>query len=472
MVKIVAAATLLLATVSGTSAEISISGNDFSGPNGISFATTAGKSPNDAFSSKYNVGIEQWGLNVQSWHMMGSNLTAEYLPQYARATQGSTFMSWVSWQIYGMDKTPFDDPRPAPYGTDNVNAARIATLKAATDEWMPNGCEVYMSDADNYFPLCGHPDDTAEEIAEALALREWEIETAKALGCKAVRWNTKWKGGALTAAGVIDDPAGAADICPNYKTLVDGACKTHGLDCLIENHGGMSSEPKFLTKLMADAGAPNSAAGVHYDSGNYGGINSASYPQFEGSVYENLFKPLLPYIKKFSAKCHGVDRARNECYGMDFSRMFRDLKNAGHDLKTLPIGVETEGCGEYSAGWAPHITKTCPVWDSDYYHNFGSVIDDDTTSGGWSDTYSSKPRGMKSAMRAMNQAGGNGITRAHVFKALAEADSDLPLAPERAPLIDPRARTRSRTADHAAVAKCEQGLMDCPGFPVTLPRKA
>jgi len=141
------------------------------------------------------------------------------------------------------------------------------------------------------------------------------IDAAKALGCKMVRVNAHGDGNAEELRGRV------AESCAR---LADHAAPG-GLDIVIENHGGLSSDAAWLNSVMKAVGKPN--FGTLPDFGNFAD---------ETNRYDAI-EALMPYAKAVSAKSQQFNE-----FGMvtdtDFFRMMRIVRDAGYPKY---VGVES-----------------------------------------------------------------------------------------------------------------------------------
>lgn len=125
--------------------------------------------------------------------------------------------------------------------------------------------------------------DKRERMAAAVAHRKW-VDVAHYLGCRDIRCNMRgglpdWK----KDTGLVPRAAEA------FNDLLEYA-KGSGLDIIIENHGGASSDPDVLTALMKAADNPR--FGTLPDFGN---VNP-------GDDHGAVLRKLLPYAKGVSVK--------------------------------------------------------------------------------------------------------------------------------------------------------------------------
>jgi len=128
-------------------------------------------------------------------------------------------------------------------------------------------------------------EDKATRMRAAVNHRKW-IDTATFLGCHAIRCNAH--GGGKTAA---EDPDALNRATESFSALLEYA-KEFQINVIIENHGGLSSEPDWLPELAKKIDSPH--FGLLPDYGNYD-LKSAT------EVYEAVHKA-MPYAKGVSVK--------------------------------------------------------------------------------------------------------------------------------------------------------------------------
>ncbi|MEZ6089586.1 MAG: sugar phosphate isomerase/epimerase family protein [Pirellulaceae bacterium] len=167
----------------------------------------------------------------------------------------------------------------------------------------------------------GDPDDSARTKAVENHYR-W-VEAAKELGCHSVRVN------AGSAGEYEEQQKLAAD---GLRRLSEFA-KPHGLNVIVENHGGLSSNGKWLAGTIEKVGMEN--CGTLPDFGNFW-INRGG-----GEKYDNYLgtKELMPYAKAVSAKTYAFDDQGNEA-NLDYARLMDIVLSTGYDGW---VGIEWEG---------------------------------------------------------------------------------------------------------------------------------
>jgi len=142
------------------------------------------------------------------------------------------------------------------------------------------------------------------------------VEAAKRLGCHAIRVNATSKGSFEEQQKLAADGLGR---------LSDYAGQM-GMNVLVENHGGLSSNGSWLASVMKLVGRPN--CGTLPDFGNF-----HDYDRYRG------VEELLPFAKGVSAKSHEFDADGNEVR-TDYTRMMKLVVDSGYHGW---VGIEYEG---------------------------------------------------------------------------------------------------------------------------------
>ncbi len=152
------------------------------------------------------------------------------------------------------------------------------------------------------------------------------VDIAKFLGAHSIRVNAAGEGSAEEVA------ANAVD---GLKQLgAYGA--TQGINIIVENHGGYSSNGAWLAGIMAEVNMDN--VGTLPDYGNFCIERSTDGCANEYDRYKGMSE-LMPYAKGVSAKSNHFDENGNEIH-TDFYRMLKIVKDSG--FKGY-IGIEYEG---------------------------------------------------------------------------------------------------------------------------------
>ena len=165
----------------------------------------------------------------------------------------------------------------------------------------------------------GDPDEAARTAAVE-GHYPW-IEAAKFLGCHSIRVNAA-SGGTFEEQQLL-----AADGLRRLCEFGD----QHGLNVIVENHGGLSSNGAWLAGVMELVEHPR--AGTLPDFGNFRIRDDEWYDFYQG------VEELMPYAKAVSAKSHDFDEEGNETE-LDYERLMRIVLDAGYRGY---VGVEYEG---------------------------------------------------------------------------------------------------------------------------------
>ncbi|MFB3788666.1 MAG: sugar phosphate isomerase/epimerase family protein [bacterium] len=141
--------------------------------------------------------------------------------------------------------------------------------------------------------------------------RKW-VDIAAYLGCHAIRCNAHGGGKTLK-----EDPDALERAAESFGALLDYA-KEAQINVVIENHGGLSSDPHFLPELMKKIDSPH--FGILPDYGNYGVTGGID-------VYEAV-KMAMPYAKGVSVKASWTPEGTIP--GYDLERLLKISLDAGY----------------------------------------------------------------------------------------------------------------------------------------------
>ena len=165
----------------------------------------------------------------------------------------------------------------------------------------------------------GDPDKN-KRISSVNNHKRW-IEAAKHLGCHSIRVNA-------SSSGSYDDQQ---KLAADGLRMLSEFASTHGLNVIVENHGGLSSNGQWLSGVMKSVNMKN--CGTLPDFGNFRIGGGKTYDRYKG------VKELMPFAKAVSAKSHDFDDNGNEIH-TDYHKMMKiviDAKYRGY------VGVEYEG---------------------------------------------------------------------------------------------------------------------------------
>lgn len=169
-------------------------------------------------------------------------------------------------------------------------------------------------------------DKDAKKRTQAIDNHKKWLEAAKTLGCHSIRVNAQSQG------SYAEQLALAADGLGRLGELAD----QYGLNVLVENHGGLSSNGAWLAGVMRRVARPN--VGTLPDFGNFcisgrGTPDAVWYDRYQG------MKDLMPFAKAVSAKSHSFNEAGEE-KDTDFARVMKIVLHAGYSGY---VGIEWEG---------------------------------------------------------------------------------------------------------------------------------
>lgn len=153
--------------------------------------------------------------------------------------------------------------------------------------------------------------DKKVRMQAAVNHRKW-VDIAAFLGCHAIRCNAR--GGGDTPG---EDPGALDRAAESFSALIEYA-KQSQINVLIENHGGLSSDPHWLPDLMKKVGSAH--FGILPDYGNY-------HPTGGTDVYEAL-RLAMPYAKGVSVKAAWAPDGTHPEY--DLEKLLQISKESGY----------------------------------------------------------------------------------------------------------------------------------------------
>jgi len=162
--------------------------------------------------------------------------------------------------------------------------------------------------------------DPAARTKAVESHHKW-VEAAKVLGCFAIRVNAR-------SSGTSEEQAERA--ADGLRRLAEFGA-TLGIDIIVENHGGLSSNGQWLTGVIKRVNLPN--CGTLPDFGNFDIGDGQAYDRYKGVA------EMMPFARAVSAKSHEFDDAGNEAH-IDYRRMMKIVKDAGYRSF---VGIEYEG---------------------------------------------------------------------------------------------------------------------------------
>jgi L-ribulose-5-phosphate 3-epimerase len=250
------------------------------------------------------------------------------LPYRISLAQWSLNKSFFGGQI---DPADFPVVTRRDYGLDGIELVNQFYKDKATDaaywrEYRQRAdgegvrCLLIMCDGEG---ALGDPDPGQRRQAVENHFK-W-ADAARQLGCHSIRVNAETR----NVGGWDRQMDRAADGLRQLSLH----CAPMGLNCIVENHGGLSSNGQWLAGVMERVGLPN--CGTLPDFGNFSLGNDTWYDRYQGVA------ELMPYAKAVSAKAHDFDGNGN-CVETDYRRMMRIVLDAGYRGY---VGIEYEGSG-------------------------------------------------------------------------------------------------------------------------------
>jgi L-ribulose-5-phosphate 3-epimerase len=232
--------------------------------------------------------------------------------------------------IFGgeLDHLDFAKTAKRDFGIDAVEYVNQFWMNRAEDKDYLNELKKRAADegVTNLLIMCdregnlGDPDD-AKRAKAVENHRKW-LEAAKFLGCHSIRVNAASSGSREEQEKLAAD--GLSRLCELAKPL--------GLNVIVENHGGLSSDGSWLAAVIKRTGADN--CGTLPDFGNFRIGDGQEYDRYKG------VDELMPFAKGVSAKSHDFDGNGNEIH-TDYAKML-DIVVRKHNYHGY-IGIEYEG---------------------------------------------------------------------------------------------------------------------------------
>jgi len=265
----------------------------------------------DAFSAavaknEFTISLAQWSLHRT---LRANKITNLDFPAVARKEYGISVVEYVNqfFKDKAKDKTYLAD-----------------LLKRCKD----NGIKNHLIMIDGEGNLGATPKEERQKSVENHY--KW-VDAAKYLGCATIRVNAYGQG----------DPKDVQNAAVEAISTLGEYGKKAGINIIIENHGGSSSNGEWLHELIKKVNMKN--VGILPDFGNFC-IKRATGDLYSGKCLEEYdrYKAVqmwMPYAKGVSAKTMEFDSAGN-CVETDYIRMMKIVKNAGFNGY---VGIEYEG---------------------------------------------------------------------------------------------------------------------------------
>jgi sugar phosphate isomerase/epimerase len=146
------------------------------------------------------------------------------------------------------------------------------------------------------------------------------VEAARYLGCHSIRVNAE-------SSGTYQEQLERAADGLKQLTVFGGH---HGVNVIVENHGGLSSHGGWLASVIRKVGLPR--CGTLPDFGNFN-LGKGEYDRYRGVM------EMMPFAKAVSAKSHDFEPHGYEVH-TDYFRMMRIVLDSGYRGS---VGIEYEG---------------------------------------------------------------------------------------------------------------------------------
>jgi len=218
----------------------------------------------------------------------------------------------VSKQDYGIDAIELVNQFFMDKGKDQ---AYLADFKRRASDL---GVSILLIMCDNEGML-GDPEQSKRSQAVENHFK-W-AEAAKFFGCHSIRVNAYGQG----------TPQELMERVSESVRRIGEFCAKLGLNVLLENHGGLSSNAEWLVSLIKKVGLPN--CGTLPDLGNFKIDDHTEYDRYKG------VSEMMPYAKAVSAKSMNFDEQGNEMR-VDYRRMMKIVFEAGYRSY---VGIEYSG---------------------------------------------------------------------------------------------------------------------------------
>jgi L-ribulose-5-phosphate 3-epimerase len=249
------------------------------------------RSQSDDKPLAFKISLAQWSLH--------KSLFAGKLKNLDFAQQATT--------EYGIDAVEYVNQFFKDKAKDRTYLAEMKSR--AADQGVRN--VLIMIDDEGYL---GDPDNAKR--AKAVENHYPWVEAAKYLGCHSIRVNAYSKG----------TPEEQARLATDGLRRLSEFAKPYGLNIIVENHGGLSSNGKWLMGVIKGVNLEN--CGTLPDFGNF-----QDYDRY------TAVEEMMPAAKGVSAKSHDFDAEGNETK-TDYRRMMKIVLAAGYHGY---VGIEYEG---------------------------------------------------------------------------------------------------------------------------------
>lgn len=246
----------------------------------------------------FDISLAEWSLNKA---LFGKKIDHLDFPKVAQQNYGISAIELVNQFMM----------------TKAKDQSYLAEFKKRADG---EGVKILLIMCDGEGSL-GDP-DPKKRLQAVVNHHKW-AEAAKFFGCHSIRVNADTKG----EGSYEEQQERAADGLRSLSVY----CSRLGLNCIVENHGRLSSNGAWLAGVMRMVNLPN--CGTLPDFGNFSLGDGKWYDRYQGVT------EMMPFAKAVSAKANDFD-AQGNCVETDYLRMMKIVLAAGYHGH---LGIEYEG---------------------------------------------------------------------------------------------------------------------------------
>ena len=281
--------------------------------------------------SRFPISLAQWSLHRA---LKGGELDNLDFPKVVKEDYGIEGVEWVNQFFFVENEKLGAQPKDEVY---------LKEMKKRTDDLGVTNVLIMCDRVGNL------GDSNEDKRSNAVVGHFAWVETAAFLGCHSIRVNAR--------SNDKLNPEQQRDLCVDGLGRLSEFAKGHGINVIVENHGGLSSNGAWLASVMRGVGMDN--CGTLPDFGNFivakNRGNAEKYAKAKepfqddpiyteteyGLEYDRYqgVGDLMPFAKGVSAKAFEFDEAGNE-KRTDFAKMMKIIADSGYEGY---IGVEYEG---------------------------------------------------------------------------------------------------------------------------------
>ena len=293
---------------------------------GLSMMGIAGTQFTGCFSNEplFKISLAEWSLNKsmfgESRNLGGKQFGEKLASDHSAVMLGDIDhldFAKIARRDFGLDAVEyvntlfFDKAKNVDYLKEMKNIADGEGVKSL----------LIMCDSEGNL---GDPDEKAR--AQAVENHYKWVDAANYLGCHSIRVNARSEGSYNEQLELAADGLGR---------LTEYAAN-NDINVIVENHGGLSSNGKWLSGVMEMVDHPR--CGTLPDFGNF---YLGTWEDKGNDWYDRYLgvEELMPYAKAVSAKSQAFDAKGNEI-NTDYYKMMRIVLDAGYQGY---VGIEYEG---------------------------------------------------------------------------------------------------------------------------------